>query len=208
GTPSPVTRHSATPGRSASGVALSGQGTAGTRTTSPAPSAPGVGTSRSPTVTWTGYAGTGCASAGAAVTSFNAKEGAWKETTGGAYLHGCGAARYINLYDDHDDGWTANADWVFTPGTKVDACSFRIHVATGTWATTAHYKVYDVDSTVDGQADYKYAFTFDQHTYDAGGWYTTRAYPFRTGTIDLTLTNTGPAGGRGVVADMVTATCS
>ncbi|MFD4503835.1 protein kinase [Streptomyces sp. NPDC058457] len=208
GTPSPGARHSATPGRSASGADLSGQGAAGTRTTSPSPSAPGVATSQTPTVTWTGYAGTHCASPGAAETSFYAKDGEWKQTTGGAYLHGCDAAEYINLYNDNDDGWTANADWVFTPGTEVDACSFRIHVATGTWATTAHYKVYDVDSTVDGQADYKYAFTFDQHTYDAGGWYTTRTYSFHTGTIDLTLTNTGPAGGRGVVADMVTATCS
>ncbi|MEV7979094.1 protein kinase [Streptomyces sp. NPDC086519] len=208
GTPSPRARHSAAPGRSASGAALTGQGAAGTRKPSPAPSDPGGGTSRTPAVTWTGYAGTGCASAGAAQTSFNAQEGAWKETEGGAYLHGCGAARYINLYDDHDDGWSANADWVFTPGTKVDACSFRIHVAKGTWATTAHYKVYDVDSTLDGQADYTYAFTFDQHAYDAGGWYPTRTYTFHTGTIDLTLTNTGPTGSRGVVADMVTATCS
>ncbi|WP_406440955.1 serine/threonine protein kinase [Streptomyces sp. NBC_00631] len=208
GTPSPGARRSATPGRSASGAALSGQGAAGTRTPSPSPSAPDGGTSQTPTVTWTGYAGTHCASPGAAETSFYAKDGEWKQTKGGAYLHGCDAAEYINLYNDNDDGWTANADWVFTPGTKVDACSFRIHVATGTWATTAHYKVYDVDSTVEGQADYRYAFTFDQHTYDAGGWYTTRAFPFHTGTIDLTLTNTGRTGGRGVVADMVTANCS
>ncbi|MGW3131266.1 serine/threonine-protein kinase [Streptomyces sp. NPDC001076] len=208
GTPSSGSRHAAAPGRSPSGAAPSGQGAAATRTQSPSPSAPGGGAGQTPKVTWTGYAGTDCASADAARTSFNAKDGTWKETTGGAYLDGCGAARYINLYDDHDDGWNANADWVFTPGTKVDACSFRIHVATGTWATAAHYKVYDVDSTVEGQADYKYAFTVDQHSYDAGGWYTTRAFPFHTGTIDLTLTNTGPTGGRGVVADMVTASCS
>ncbi|MEV5959254.1 hypothetical protein AB0M11_36890 [Streptomyces sp. NPDC051987] len=75
GTPTPGARHSAAPGRSESGAALSGQGAAGTRKPSPSPSASGGGTGQSPKVTWTGYAGTGCASADASSTSFNAQDG-------------------------------------------------------------------------------------------------------------------------------------
>ncbi|GGN29973.1 protein kinase domain-containing protein [Streptomyces fuscichromogenes] len=159
------------------------------------------------TVTWTAHSGTECASSGAAQTSFYAKSGEWKKTTGGAYTYDCNAARYIHLEDDGDGGWNANADWVFTPGTSVSSCSFRIHVAKGTWASDAQYRVYNVDSTNDGSARDFAHFDFDQHDYDAGGWYTTRSFTFHTGTIDLALTNTG-SDTYGVVADEVEASCS
>lgn len=160
-----------------------------------------------PTVKWTGYSGTRCASSGAAPTSFYPSSGTWKTTTGGAYLDGCKAAEYSHLAYRDDDYWGSNADWVFTPGAGVSTCSFRIHVAAGTWAGAAEYKVYNVDSTNDGSATPFAGFTFDQHAYDAGGWYTTGRYSFSTGTIDLALTNVGNSGKYGVVADIVQATC-
>ncbi|MGW1563799.1 protein kinase domain-containing protein [Streptomyces sp. NPDC002144] len=218
--PSPSNRSARPkPSRSqATAASGSGQGAAGIGTGTPGPSASrttggsttaGGGTgSRAGSATWTGWSGTECASSSAAQTSFYPATGAWKTTTGGAYTHGCEAAKYIHLEDDGDGGWDANADWVFTPGTSVSSCSFRIHVAKGTWAShDAQYKVYNVDSTNYGQAKYFAHFGFDQHDYDAGGWYTTSSFTFHTGTIDLALTDTG-SDSHGVVADEVEATCS
>ncbi|MEU3341943.1 protein kinase [Streptomyces sp. NPDC006668] len=177
---------------------------------SPTPSATRrVGGGAAP-VRWTGYSGTRCASSGAAPTSFYPESGAWKTTTGGAYIHGCNAAQYSRLAYKKDDPnyWGNNADWVFKPGTKISSCSFRIHVAKGTWASSATYKVYNVDSTNVGNVQFFDGFTFDQHAYDAGGWYTSRRFTFHTGTIDLALTNAGNSGSYGVVADIVEASCS
>ncbi|MEU2339503.1 protein kinase [Streptomyces sp. NPDC013172] len=169
--------------------------------------AAGTGTVKS-TVPWTGYSSQGCSSPGAAQTSFYHQDGTadWKSTTGGDYEHSCDGAKYRKLTGDTD--WTANADWVFHPRTGVTGCTFTIHIAKGTWADQAQYKVYNVDSTNIGNANFFAHFTLPQHDYDAGGWYTTRRFTDTTGTIDLALTNAGPSGPYGVVADIVTATCS
>lgn len=199
----------ATPSPSATGADISladhtggGQSQAGASSPAAAASHPAVPAAPAPpATTWQGYSGTSCSSGSAAPAAFN---GDWHTTTGGAYQDGCKAAKYVRLTGGTN--WTANADWVFIPGTAVTGCTFTIHIAAGTWTSQAQYEVYTTDSTNNGSAQPEASFTVDQSAYDGGGWYTTARYPTATGTIDLALTNAG-TGRYGVVADIVTATC-
>jgi transcriptional regulator with XRE-family HTH domain len=149
-------------------------------------------------ITWTGYSGTQCASPGAAAAVFS-PAGGWDTTTGGAYSGGCKAARYHHLSGRSSPDSTA--DWVFTPSAGITGCTFALHIPAGTWTDSAQYQLYGAGGTQTA------SFTVDQHAYDAGGWYTTSRYPTTGGTVDLQLTNAG-SGRYGVVADIVTATCS
>src|SRR5262249_32607070 len=149
--------------------------------------------------------GPGCSSTGAAPTDFSASSGSWKGTSGGVSGYGCKGPKY--RVHTGTTRWDSTADWVFTPRTGFSGRTLAIHITKGTSATIAEYEVYSTDSSTDGGTAPFDSFTVNQHTYDDGGWYRTGRFSFSTGTIDLALTNAGPTGHYGVVADVVEATC-
>jgi transcriptional regulator with XRE-family HTH domain len=158
---------------------------------------------------WTGFSGPGCSSAGANSLSFFTPGGSvdpWHATTGGAAGYGCASPRY-----SHQSGsttrWQNDADWVFFPG-GTSSCSLNIHVAAGTWASDALYNVYAGDTANGFQGSAYASFHLDQHTFDAGGWVPVGPFPVTTGVIDLSITDAGTSLHYGVVADVVTASCS
>ena len=188
--------------------------------TAPAPTgrSPVITTSQTPlgpAPTWSAFSGPGCASNDArALQFYNSSDTTpWRAAAaGGPADYGRCADPQYSLLSGYPDPtrWKNQADWVFTPGSKVKVteCRFRIYVPRGTWSGSVQYKVYDGDTTNGYQGQAVKTFTLDQAAYDAGGWAGSPAASISTGVIDLAVTDAGTDPQPGAVADVVQAICS
>src|SRR5579884_1442725 len=144
----------------------------------------------------TASSGPRCASAGATeLALYNAPDGdGWHGVTDASAPNGCGTPVYTTL-SGQTDTWQDNADWVFQPGNGA-SCTVKVHIpASSAASATAHYWVYDVDTTTGAHGNELLEHDPVDQGANRGAWVTLGTVTTTTGTLDVELVDNGTGSG-------------